>query len=123
MPRRKIVIASMMHETNTFSPVPTPLESFRPLSGDAAIAELENTNTQVGGFLDVAQRMGAEIVVPLIAGAHPPATSNGVRTRTCATRSSAAFAAAATPRSSPFTARWWPRTWTTALCDGDGVTS
>jgi microcystin degradation protein MlrC len=71
MPRRKIVIASMMHETNTFSPVPTPLESFRPLSGDAAIAELENTNTQVGGFLDVAQRMGAEIVVPLIAGAHP----------------------------------------------------
>ena len=55
MPRRKLVIASMMHETNTFSSVPTPLESFRPLSGDAAIAELENTNTQVGGFLDVAQ--------------------------------------------------------------------
>src|SRR5207245_2100709 len=27
--------------------------------------------TQVGGFLDVAQRMGAEIVVPLAAGAHP----------------------------------------------------
>jgi len=71
MPRRKLVIASMMHETNTFSSVPTPLESFRPLSGDAAIAELENTNTQVGGFLDAAQRMGAEIVVPLTAGAHP----------------------------------------------------
>jgi microcystin degradation protein MlrC len=71
MPRRKLVIASMMHETNTFSPVPTPLESFRPLSGDAAIAELENTNTQVGGFLDAAQRMGAEIVVPLTAGAQP----------------------------------------------------
>jgi microcystin degradation protein MlrC len=48
MPRRRIVIASMMHETNTFSPVPTPLESFRPLSGDAAIAEFKNTNTQVG---------------------------------------------------------------------------
>ena len=71
MPRRKIVIASMMHETNTFSPVPTPLESFRPLSGEAAIAELKDTNTQVGGFLDVARRMGAEIVVPLTAGAHP----------------------------------------------------
>src|SRR2546428_7167044 len=71
MPRRKILIASMMHETNTFSPVPTPLESFRPLSGDAAIAEFKDTNTQVGGFLDVAQRMGAEIVVPLAAGAHP----------------------------------------------------
>jgi microcystin degradation protein MlrC len=71
MPRRKLVIASMMHETNTFSPVPTPLESFRPLSGEAAIAEFKDTNTQVGGFLDVAQRMGAEIVVPLVAGAHP----------------------------------------------------
>src|SRR5256885_4972222 len=71
MPRRKILIASMMHETNTFSPVPTPLESFRPLSGDAATAEFKDTNTQVGGFLDVAQRMGAEIVVPLAAGAHP----------------------------------------------------
>src|SRR2546428_3269987 len=71
MPRRKILIASMMHETNTFSPVPTPLESFRPLSGDAAPAEFKDTNTQVGGFLDVAQRMGAEIVVPLAAGAHP----------------------------------------------------
>src|SRR5437867_3925698 len=71
MPRRKILIASMMHETNTFSPVPTPLESFRPLSGDAATAEFKDTNTQVGGFLDVAQRMGAEIIVPLAAGAHP----------------------------------------------------
>ena len=71
MARRKIVIASMMHETNTFSPVPTPLESFRPLAGEAAIAEFKDTNTQLGGFLDVAQRMGAEIVVPFAGGAHP----------------------------------------------------
>src|SRR5262245_32556495 len=71
MPRRKIVIGMMMHETNTFSPVPTPLESFRPLTGDAAIAEFKDTNTQLGGFLDVAQRMGAEAVVALAAGAHP----------------------------------------------------
>src|SRR5205814_10505331 len=71
MPRRKVVIASMMHETNTFSPVPTPLEAFRPLSGEAAIAEFEGTNTQLGGFLDVAKRMGADVVVALAAGAHP----------------------------------------------------
>jgi microcystin degradation protein MlrC len=71
MPRRKIVIASMMHETNTFSPVPTTLESFRPLAGDAAIAELKDTNTQVGGFLDVATRAGAEIVIPFAGAAHP----------------------------------------------------
>src|SRR5207247_1424016 len=42
------------------------------------------------------------------------------RTRTCATRSSAAFAAAATPRSSPSTARWWPSTWTTARASSCG---
>ena len=71
MPRRKIVIAMMMHETNTFSPVPTPLESFRPLAGEAAVAEFKDTNTQLGGFLDVATRMGAEIVVPFAGGAHP----------------------------------------------------
>ncbi len=45
MARRKLVIAMMMHETNTFSPVPTPLASFRPLAGDAAIEEFRDTNT------------------------------------------------------------------------------
>ncbi len=69
--RRKLVVAMMMHETNTFSPVPTPLASFRPLSGEAAIAEFRDTNTQLGGFLHAAQEMGAEITVPLAAGAHP----------------------------------------------------
>ena len=29
-PRMKIVIADFKHETNTFSPVPTPWESFGP---------------------------------------------------------------------------------------------
>ena len=71
MATRKIVIAMMMHETNTFSPVPTPLASFHPLEGEAAIAEFKDTNTQLGGFLDVAQRHGAEIVVPIAASAHP----------------------------------------------------
>ena len=71
MPRRKVVVASMMHETNTFSPVPTRLASFRPLSGAAAIEEFEDTNTQLGGFLHVAREIGAEIAVPIAAGAHP----------------------------------------------------
>ena len=69
--RRKIVVAMMMHETNTFSPVPTPLASFRPLAGQAAIEEFRDTNTQLGGFLDVAHEIGGEIIVPLAAGAHP----------------------------------------------------
>src|SRR5215813_1994171 len=69
--RPKIVVAMMMHETNTFSPVPTPLASFRPLSGTDAIEEFRDTNTQFGGFLHVAQEMGAEITIPIAAGAHP----------------------------------------------------
>src|SRR3972149_176209 len=71
MARRRIVVAMMMHETNTFSPVPTPLASFRPLAGDAAIEEFRDTNTQLGGFLDIAREIGAEDAVPLAAGAHP----------------------------------------------------
>src|SRR6266542_5731460 len=71
MSRRKIVVAMMMHETNTFSPVPTPLASFRPLFGPQAIEEFRDTNTQLGGFLHVAQEADAEVVVPVAAGAHP----------------------------------------------------
>src|SRR5712692_897307 len=71
MARLKLVLAMMMHETNTFSPVPTPLSSFRPLQGEAAIAEFKDTNTQLGGFLHVAQQAGAEIVLPVAGGAHP----------------------------------------------------
>jgi microcystin degradation protein MlrC len=71
MARRKIVVAMMMHETNTFSPVPTPLGAFRPLEGEAAIQEFKDTNTQLGGFLGVAQKDGAEIALPMAAGAHP----------------------------------------------------
>lgn len=71
MARLKLVLAMMMHETNTFSPVPTPLSSFRPLQGEAAIAEFKDTNTQLGGFLHVAQQAGAEIVLPMAGGAHP----------------------------------------------------
>ena len=71
MARLKLVLAMMMHETNTFSPVPTPLASFRPLQGEAAIAEFKDTNTQLGGFLHVAQQAGAEIVLPVAGGAHP----------------------------------------------------
>src|SRR6478736_389522 len=70
MARLKLVLGMMMHETNTFSPVPTPLASFRPLQGEAAIAEFKDTNTQLGGFLDVAQRAGAEIVLPVAGGGH-----------------------------------------------------
>src|SRR4026209_1971114 len=71
MARPRLVLAMMMHETNPSPPVPAPLSSFRPLSGEAAIAEFRDTNTQLGGFLHVAEQAGAEIVLPVAGGAHP----------------------------------------------------
>src|SRR5215204_138980 len=64
----------MMHETNTFSPLPTPIESFSragALAGPSAIKESEGTNTSLGGFIEVARKAGAEFTVPMAASAHP----------------------------------------------------
>lgn len=75
--RRKFVIASMLHETNTFSPVPTPIGSFDrgsgcgPLRGQAAIDELADTNYAIGGFIGLARETGAEFSVPIAASANP----------------------------------------------------
>lgn len=72
--RRKFVVAMMMHETNTFSPLPTPIESFArrgDLSGPEAIAAAEGTNTPLGGYLDLMRETGDEFVVPMAANANP----------------------------------------------------
>lgn len=83
--KRRIVIAGMLHETNTFSPVPTPLEAFfsraRPvdpgadpvIGGDDAIALYGSANVGFAGFLRLAREAGAEIDVPMFANASPSA--------------------------------------------------
>jgi microcystin degradation protein MlrC len=71
---KKFVVAMMMHETNTFSPLPTPIESFvraGAIGGAAAIKEAEGTNTSLGGFIEVARKADAEFTVPMAASAHP----------------------------------------------------
>ena len=71
----RLLIAMMKHETNTFSPVPTPLARFGngpgPLYGEAAIRAYRGTGTGLGAYLDLAEREGAEIVLPIAAGASP----------------------------------------------------
>jgi len=67
----RLLIAMMKHETNTFSPVPTPLARFGPLYGQAAVRAYRGTGTGLGAYLDLAEREGAEIVVPIAAGASP----------------------------------------------------
>ena len=75
------LLAMIKHETNTFSPVPTPLERFfrgdpEILSGDRAIRAYEGTDSGLGGYIDVARREGAEIVVPVAAESWPSAPTD-----------------------------------------------
>jgi microcystin degradation protein MlrC len=71
----RLMIAMMKHETNTFSPVPTPLQRFGhgpgPLYGEAAVKAYRGTGSGLGAYLDLAEREGAEIVLPIAAGASP----------------------------------------------------
>jgi microcystin degradation protein MlrC len=69
----KIVIARMNHETNTFSPIPTPLEAFAPQWDADAYRDQKGARTAMGAFLELAERMGADIVTPLAAWANPSA--------------------------------------------------
>lgn len=66
----------MEHETNTFSPVPTPLErfgrgGFGVPTGRAVYDAFSGTGTGIGAFLDVADEAGMEIVSPIAGNAAP----------------------------------------------------
>lgn len=72
----RLLLASFKHETNTFSPVPTPAERFfgyRPnsLTGDAAVAAHRGTGSALGGFLSVAEAAGAQVHLAVAADANP----------------------------------------------------
>ena len=72
----KLVIAQMKHETNTYSPVPTPLARFAvdgtvPPEGAAAIAAYRGTGSAIAAFLDLALEAGAQIELPIAAAAWP----------------------------------------------------
>ncbi|NBC31947.1 MAG: microcystin degradation protein MlrC [Alphaproteobacteria bacterium] len=70
----RVVIAMVKHETNRFSPVPTPLARFGvdgPLYGADALAGYRGTATPIGAFIDLAESAGAEIVTPIAAEAWP----------------------------------------------------
>lgn len=70
----RLLIAQMLHETNTFSPVPTDLQRFAlsagevPPCGEAAVAAFRGTGTATGAFIDAAQQAGAQF--ELVLGAH-----------------------------------------------------
>lgn len=70
----KILIARLNHETNTFSPVPTPLKAFGihgPDYDQDAYRANKGAKTAMGAFIELAEQYGAEIVTPLSATANP----------------------------------------------------
>ena len=84
----RLLLATLSHETNTFSPVPTKLERFcrdgtTLLSGQAAIDFYRGTGTCMGGYLAVADEIGAEVVVPVCASAPPSGPVDSDAYETC----------------------------------------
>src|SRR5512139_502366 len=76
----KIVIAQMQHETNTFSPVPTPWEAFGnngPFLGKAAYDAMKETRLPMAAFIELAEAEGAQIVTPIAAWANPSGPVDG----------------------------------------------
>lgn len=72
----KIVIARLNHETNTFSPIPTPLQAFGaggPAWNAAAYQDQKGARTAMGAYLDLAESIGAAPVTPISAMANPSA--------------------------------------------------
>ena len=67
----RFLIARLNHETNTFSPVPTTLESFAPTYGDAAYRNNKGMRTAMAAFIDLAEGLGATLITPLSATANP----------------------------------------------------
>ena len=70
----RILTAAFKHETNTFSPLPTDLKAYaaRCLRHGAAVAQyFRGTATEMGAFIDAAEKHGWELVHSVAADATP----------------------------------------------------
>ena len=70
----RVVAAMMQHETNTFSPVPTPLARFgnpEVPTGEDVYRLFKGTGTGLGAFLDIADEENMEVATPIAANAAP----------------------------------------------------
>lgn len=69
-----VVVGRIKHETNTFSPLSTDYEDFSANSlyfGEEILEEFRDTNTDLGGFLNVADARGWQVVPSVAANATP----------------------------------------------------
>lgn len=94
----RLLLATFSHETNTFSPVPTRLDRFcrdgtTLLEGQAAIDFYRGTGTCMGGYLAIADELGAELTIPVAASAPPSGPVDTETYETCVRRITDAVAA------------------------------
>lgn len=76
----RVVIAQMQHETNTFSPVPTPWEAFGKQGawiGREALEAVAGTRVPMAAFVDLARKERAQIATPVAAWAYPSGPVDG----------------------------------------------
>ena len=70
----RLVVAAMLHETNTFSPIPTDVARFgqrNMLKGKEARDYFKGTNTAIAAFIDQAEEARADMTIPMTASAVP----------------------------------------------------
>jgi microcystin degradation protein MlrC len=73
----RLLIAMMKHETNSFSPIPTPWQRFVDWGahlGPDVVAAFRGTAMPIGAYIDLAEAAGAELVTPIAAEAMPSGT-------------------------------------------------
>lgn len=73
---KRVIVGGISHETSTFTPVPTTLESYQErflLRGPEILRVFQDTNTTIGGYIDGAKKHGFELIPTLLAEPHTSA--------------------------------------------------
>jgi microcystin degradation protein MlrC len=79
MAKKRIAIGQISHETNVFSPMPTPLQAWRDRGlyvGQEILETYKGTRSAIGAYLEVAEREGWEIIPTVCAAAMPSAPTD-----------------------------------------------
>ena len=72
----RVATGGLSHESSTFTPVPTTVESYRErflLEGEEILSTFAGTNTPIGGFIEGAEAHGFELIPTLFGEPHPSA--------------------------------------------------
>jgi len=78
----RVLIAGFMHETNTFSKLPTTLDDYRRrclVEGEAMVHRFKGTRNEIGGYIDAVANDGWQPIYTVTASATP----SGKLTKEC----------------------------------------